>query len=82
MLTIRPPCSFMPAVQARWIHATGAHWLATTVRRARSESMPVSGPKYGFVDALFTSTSSRPNRSMVASIAAAGASSSATLAAT
>src|SRR6266536_1216989 len=79
--TIDPPCSAIDAFHTSRVHSTGPYWLSRTVFSARTASMSTSGPKYGFVPALLTSTSTRPNRPIAASTQAAAWSGSAAWAA-
>ncbi len=57
-----PPCSAIHAFAASWVQTSTAVWLTWTVLFARGTSRSTSGPKYGLVPALLTSTSRAPKR--------------------
>ena len=67
MLTTEPPCSFIHRFQQAWVHTSGVVRLVANVFSHRGTSMSMTGPAYGLVAALLTSTSMAPNASSVAS---------------
>ena len=81
MFSTEPPCSCIDACHTSWDHISGPAQLTEIVLSRRGRSMSIVLPMYGFVAALFTRMSMRPNRSMVAATHAAASSGSPALAA-
>ena len=70
-LMIEPPCSRIHDRQASWDHTNAPRTFTWKVLSQAGSSASMVAPITGFVAALFTSTSSAPNRSRVAATQAA-----------
>ena len=82
MLMMLPPCSFIHEFQHDCVQTSGAVTLTSNVFCQRGRSASMTGPAYGFVAALLTSTSTAPNMERVASTTRSASSALPTLPAT
>ena len=74
MLMTLPPCSCIHASRARRIMRSGASTFVSSTFCTTASSASRSGPNCGFVAALFTRMSKRPDRSMTVRTIAADSS--------